>query len=621
MVILLAALGCVENTFETPSETITPPDDTAPPCPPGMDCTEDSPQDSPVDSPVDSDPPDCEVELVPGASIPTLDECAGTTTPPVTDPWDVEIEWQWTSGDSYYLPLIGNLSDDNGDGKIDENDIPDVVVVSMDGVLHVLDGETGAEHWSKSGHSGYAVGTLADVDGDNVTDIISITSSGKLQALDYNGNTIWTSSQGVTSTHPLAVVSDLDEDGLPEVLIESYVFNGEDGSLDWTASTTGSIPYHGATAADLDQDGDKEAIFQNKVYDSSGSLLWTSSVQGSYGHWPVILQYDTDPEGEVAMVGGGKLAIYDHDGTERVNVSAGTSQPGPPCLADFDGDGEAEIAWPSSSSFNMYELDGTVVWTKNIDDSSGLAGCSGYDIDGDAALEVLYADQGTFYIWDGATGTERYSNGSHNSGTIFEYPTVADVDNDGSAEIVISSNYGSGGLKGITVFGHGGDGWPKSGTTWHVHDFAVTNINPDGSVPKSPDPSWTKYNVFRARPAVDDPSTADLTIGITEVCVAHCELGPVKVALTVENQGGADVEAGVPWALYSVDNENTLISQGTLPAVAAGERLTGWEVIIAPEDVGRGGLLAVVDDDGTGGETVGECDETNNESWYVDWPC
>ena len=69
-------------------------------------------------------------------------------------------------------------------------------------------------------------------------------------------------------------------------------------------------------------------------------------------------------------------------------TAAGTGQPGPPCVADFDGDGQAEIAWASSSLFNMFELDGSVLWTRSVTDASGLAACSGYDIDGDGAYEV-----------------------------------------------------------------------------------------------------------------------------------------------------------------------------------------------------------------------------------------
>ena len=64
-----------------------------------------------------------------------------------------------------------------------------------------------------------------------------------------------------------------------------------------------------------------------------------------------------------------------------------------PNFADFDGDGDAEIAWASSSQFNMFELDGSIKWTQYVVDASGLASCSGYDINGDGAYEVLFADE------------------------------------------------------------------------------------------------------------------------------------------------------------------------------------------------------------------------------------
>ena len=96
--------------------------------------------------------------------------------------------------------------------------------------------------------------------------------------------------------------------------------------------------------------------------------LWSSNIQGDYGHWSAILNADNDPFAEVAMVGSGRLAIYNHDGTIIENVIAGTNQPGPPCVADFDGDEEPEIAWASSSVFNMFELDGSIRWSASIND-------------------------------------------------------------------------------------------------------------------------------------------------------------------------------------------------------------------------------------------------------------
>ena len=45
---------------------------------------------------------------------------------------------------------------------------------------------------------------------------------------------------------------------------------------------------------------------------------------GDYGHWSAILNADNDIAG-IAMVGSGRLALYNHDGTLIENVAAGTT--------------------------------------------------------------------------------------------------------------------------------------------------------------------------------------------------------------------------------------------------------------------------------------------------------
>ena len=62
-------------------------------------------------------------------------------------------------------PIVGNLTDDDGDGRVSESDTPDIVVVifdSMDGPdgdfgswvdgrLIAMDGASGQIHWMRSG--------------------------------------------------------------------------------------------------------------------------------------------------------------------------------------------------------------------------------------------------------------------------------------------------------------------------------------------------------------------------------------------------------------------------------------------------------------------------------------
>jgi hypothetical protein len=224
---------------------------------------------------------------------------------------------------------------------------------------------------------------------------------------------------------------------------------------------------------------------------------------------------------------------------------------------------------------------------------------------------MVFADEHDVYVFDGATGTVRFHTPDHDSQTLWEYPVIADVDRDGSAEIVVGSNNGA--VEGITVYGQTSSTWARSGPTWGIHDFAETNLDPDGSVPTAPPASWLGPNVFRGRPTVDTPRSVDLSVDVTDVCVADCETGPVAIAIQVANHGTEDIPSGVPLAIYAEESTGSRpVRTMVLGPIPAGTALDGVEVDLGPDDVGERGFRVVVDDDGAGHGLVEECDETNN---------
>jgi hypothetical protein len=562
--------------------------------------------------------------------VSVVTECeGGVTVTPVADPWDVSVEWTFTRSSggmdqSATTPVVGNLDDDDGDGDVDEDDSPDVVSNLIDSsfsnsAIVAIDGATGVEKWSWRG-AGYASGVaIADVDADGYADVLGYDTNYHVVALEGDGTVKWRTSVivGSVSNLPLVTVADLDNDGRPEVLAYDTVLDGATGAELFTLGSGGEV-YAITAVGDVDLDGDQEIAFAGALYDSDGTLLWDSRETGAYGFWPIIIQADSDPEAEIGFVGS-LWTLWEHDGSRIYRRNYGTAQPGPPCAGDFDGDGVAEVAWGAASSFVAYELDGSQVWSVPMDDSSGLAGCSGYDVDGTGGLEILFADQSTFKIFDGATGATNYSTNQHSSGTAFEYPSVADIDRDGAAEILFASNdVMRNAPNAITALGHGGAGWPPAGETWAIHDFAITNIEPDGTVPASPDPYWNVYNVYRARVAADHPATPDLSVEITDVCVADCDYGPVQVSAQVWNQGGSDVAAGTTLSLYAIEaGVPRLVGSASLPLVPAGESIDGVVFELTVADVTSEGWQAVVDD----GDALPECDESNNTDSYEDTIC
>jgi hypothetical protein len=544
--------------------------------------------------------------------------CEGQPIKEVMDPWNINIEWFYdTAGNgAAVMPAIGPLIDENGDGEVDDADVP--VIAFNTYVLNnltVLHGDGSGVAFTLPGMNGLAGPAIADVDSDGAPEVITITNQNRVVAVDGAGVIKWTSPAlpGLDS-YPQVTVSDLDQDGDVEVIADTAILDGATGAL--VATLPSNAMFSTPVVADLDLDGAKEIVLHNTVYSSSGAPLWSLMGAGSEA-FAAVADIDDDPEGELLVAWGANLHVHEHDGAEIGKYPvAGGGLAGPPCMADFDGDGAVEIVVPHSTLLHMMETDGSSVWQSPIDDSSGAAGCSAYDVNGDGTFEVLFADQENLRIYNGATGEVLYVNAEHTSGTLWEYPVVADVDLDGSAEIIVASNtHGLQPLQRLTVFGHGGDGWSAAGRSWAVHDYGVTNVNPDGSVPTAPEPSWATHNLFRARPTVDDSllPPPDLLVNITDTCV-DCSAS-AHVVYQVCNQGGGDVAAGAPLTLFALANTvEVVVESRLLPAIAAGTCDVGDSFVFDPALVVDGGVIVRLYDDGNGTTPAVECNLANDQA-------
>ena len=85
------------------------------------------------------------------------------------------------------------------------------------------------------------------------------------------------------------------------------------------------------------------------------------------------------------------------------------------------------------------------------------------------------------------------------SGTVTDYPTLGDVNGDGVVDIVL------GGYEGIFVLSHIGR-WVDSRPLWNQHNYHITNINDDWSVPISEQNSWALHNTYRTQTPERTPS-------------------------------------------------------------------------------------------------------------------
>jgi hypothetical protein len=455
--------------------------------------------------------PSCEVVDDMDGIAPCVDRA-----PP--DSFQPDVQWSW-DGDGEYkysvvTPLVANLTDDNGDGRIDLCDTPDIVltVMALDtpgccshlpAYLYVFDGATGALHWKSPDdiplESWAPTPALADVDEDGKIEIFANTDSGGLVAFANDGSVKWHRQEWAGDPGGSLAIANLDNDGPPEIFRGDTVFDSQGSEI--FSGTEITLSFSATTAADLDGDDDLEIVGCRAAYHHDGTLAWT--VDTAYGY-PHVADFDADGEPEVMCSAIDGVWMIEADGTMQTVLATG--QWGfPGVVHDLDGDGMPEFASGNGSQYVAREVDGTQLWAVPVTDPSGLAGGTAFDFLGDGVAEAMYADHFYFYVFDGASGDELLRV-DRTSGTLIEYPVVADVDNDGSAEAVVVTNYNLDAdhvpfqtAPTLQVVRDVQDRWVPARRIWNQHTYHVTNIREDGTVPQYEPPSWKDLNTFRTQ--------------------------------------------------------------------------------------------------------------------------
>ncbi len=447
-----------------------------------------------------------------------IGECDKEAPPNSFEP---EIQWAWTgpNGDQFSIvtPLVANLTDDNADGTIDLCDIPDVVVVASPGSgqpnivghIYVLDGLTGALHFQIPDPVDHTVTpALGDIDGDGLPEIVTSVVGGNPVVFEHDGTKKWTSASSWPEVYSGAIaLADADNDGDVEILAGNRLFDHM-GNLLFTAPQPAGN-WSSSAFADLDGDKDQEVVLGHAAYHHDGQQYYVSAVGPGY---PSIANLDLDPEPEVLVTNQSGLSLLNHDGTVIYQDQRPTGDPPgattwlrPSTVHDFDGDGKSEYATSSANNYTTYKPAGPppqILWKAAVSDQSGIAAGTAFDFLGDGVAEAMYADEHFMFIFDGAGKVLLQIPRS--SGTLSEYPIVADIDNDGSAEIVVvSCQYQEPTSPTVQVIRDKMDRWIQARRIWNQHTYHVTNVREDGTIPQFEAPSWKQLNTFRTNSQIE----------------------------------------------------------------------------------------------------------------------
>jgi len=532
------------------------------------------------------EPPECApgVEPTEGEDIDCLPQCEVV---PETS-FEPVLKYHWDLGNSMMAPIVVQLDDDNCDMVVDERDIPEIVFSTFlgsdynnNGTLHaisIVDGVV-VDKWSANPatdqvHPGRSIAG-GDIDGIPGNEIVTCTNTGRVRAFDATGAERWVSEYAGGCFMPS--IADLDQDGTAEIIEQAGIIDGV------TGMTEATFPAQFTTiTSDVDGDGRLEVVGPRYVFEADGSQV---ADVGLTGHHAAAADFDGDGSAEIAVIDNSTHTLYlwRHDPVQpsgatiirqgidingALGACPGDNGGGPPTIADFNGDGVPDVGVAAGVGYAVFDGAAlmnpavanpeTLLWiTPAQDCSSRRTGSSVFDFDGNGSAEVVYGDEQYLRIYDGATGAVVLQE-CNTTGTLEEYPLVADVDNDGHADIVVISNDYHGILcpddgsqqRGLRVFGD--DQWVRTRRVWNQHAYHVTNVEEDGSIPAVEQPNWSVEGLNNFRQNVQPEgefSAPDLVASVIGIC-SPTEFG---VTARVRNLGRASVPQGVPVGFYEGD--------------------------------------------------------------------
>jgi hypothetical protein len=571
-----------------------------------------------------------------GAGSVSVDEDC-YVTPPV-GAFTPIVEWTLFSFDEYpnhrrtlMTPLVGQMTDDNGDGIRNDSDTPDILLVQFrserEGVMRLISGTGTTVHWSVHEvqygeetfhpyrYSGAAIGDIdADASPDIVTTLVDSNGTCIIGSFESDGRVKWVQTDAVVRCGGNApALADMRGDGSPDIVFGPYILDGDSGAIraegEWGAGVDSGYVnsgYH-AFPVDLDGDGLMEVVTGSGLYDVDGELKCITGFDDGY---PAVADLDNDGVGEFVVTGGGTIAVFNSECwlIDSWAVESG-GHGGPATIADYDGDGEPEIGVAERVAYTCYESDGTVLWTQLVEDySSHSTGSSVFDFEGDGYAEVVYADESTVWIYQGATGAVRLAETSHTSATVNEYPVVVDVDGDGEVEIVIPDD------EGVYVVGDADHTWVAGRQVWNQSAYHITNILDDLTLPTSPPPNWPTYNNFRSGDITPNEGAilADPFPLLIDICLDDCDEGVAQVVAQIGNQGLSVLPVGHPIQLVldGEDGSRTVVdTQYSTFDVVSGMTSEGLVFRISSDRFEQEGTWALYVPD-VGGEV--DCNPENN---------
>lgn len=466
------------------------------------------------------------------------------TSGAMSQPWDAHLIHSVNDIHTYFTPMVGDI---DGDGVVEiVVGIPTTNnhYTTKIGVFRGTDlSEKSDFIVNASIYAGWA-GTMLLVRYPNGDDleigaIVLHCFDHKLRSYDAQGNLLHVSNVNTPCDGAIST-ADFNGDGYPEIYIGNAVYDAATLKRLCDGGSTGSmgLGYRGSNtdhghiamsfAANLLGDEKPELICGNTIYSvdinsrtdaqqNSVNVVKTITPPENFptqGH-SLVADFNMDGQLDVLVVVDdspsnydGKTFFYAYDPvTENIlfEYEDYDRATGYPLVGDIDGDGFLEIVFINEQeNVSMariralkYTPDAglSTMWEVSHTDNSGQTSMSLFDFNQDGIMEIVYRDENHLRIINGSGSSHLTGNDTvpcydlytmaMTAGTWNEYPVVADVNNDGAAEIVVAGKTGTGlgWVGGQLVIIAGMHPWAPARKVWNQYMYNVTNVNEDLSVP------------------------------------------------------------------------------------------------------------------------------------------
>ncbi|MCO5113385.1 MAG: VCBS repeat-containing protein [Bdellovibrionaceae bacterium] len=413
-------------------------------------------------------------------------------------------------------PVVGDL---NGDGY------PEIGFVTFnkngayaaEGVLRIIDGYSKREYLTIGGANSpnapfASISPLfIDIDGNGLGEIVYVSADRKsIIAIHHNGLSRWRHEL----TDPYVCYSglaaaDLNGDGKAEIIAQNEVLfenkraNNKLGVTSLTyKSTKGGCSHFASNLSNNDKG--LPIISSQGVYEfQDGRFVERFAVKdikcGGNCHVSVANLNPNYPGKELVFTGSEAFRIYSSSGQILADKNLTEHYPDDSCgtkgvgggvatIGNFDSDpNTTEIAIATGKSLTIFDWRGNKIAGSRTNDCSSLVtGVTSFDFNGDGIPEILYGDEDFFRVYAITPGNSNLKviwEIVNTSGTLHEYPVVADLNRDWSPEIiVVSNNYASKhqaeGTNGLRIFSAAeGEGvWMPTREVWNQHNYFISNV-------------------------------------------------------------------------------------------------------------------------------------------------